>query len=336
MKKLKCTFKTVIFILIFVLLFSGLSELVARKTLNGAWNHTMKISGFYNEGENEFDVLYFGSSNTYCSFNPLIIYEGTGIKSYVLATQNQPVWTNYRYMIEALKTQKPELLVLDVHMFSKHQEYFDEGVNYSFMDDIPMSMNKIRLAFESAPTYDEAIRLLVNFIKYHSRWSELKKEDYEFDRDKTNDYLKGYVLLEDIYKDGQKPSLTEEKSSLIDKELKAFDNIIKLVKDKNIRLLLVKTPSNQTEEEAKYFNEVERLAKESNVDYINYNRMYEEIGLDLEQDFYDKSHLNYKGAEKFSRYFKENLKEYIEIDKMSDEEWDKDLKSYYEYIYNIK
>ena len=79
MKTFKKIIAAIAFILIFVLVFSGLSELFSRKTLEGTWNHTQKISGFYNEPQNEFDIMYFGSSNTYCSFNPLIFFEESGM-----------------------------------------------------------------------------------------------------------------------------------------------------------------------------------------------------------------------------------------------------------------
>ena len=101
----------IVFVFLFVAMFSFISEILCRKSLGGAWNYTEKIAGFYNSQDNEYDVMFFGSSNTYCSFNPLVFYEESGVKSYILATQNQPVWAPYTYMKESLKTQKPKLLV---------------------------------------------------------------------------------------------------------------------------------------------------------------------------------------------------------------------------------
>ena len=336
MKTFKKIIAAIAFILIFVLVFSGLSELFSRKTLEGTWNHTQKISGFYNEPQNEFDIMYFGSSNTYCSFNPLIFFEESGIKSYVSASQQQPVWATYTYMKEALKTQTPRLMVMDVLMFSKDTEYYDDGVNYSFMDDIPFSMNKVELAFASAPP-DDAIRLLINFIKYHSRWSELTEDDYTFERDKANDYLKGYVLLEDTFADAPPPTCNiTESTPLSEKEIKYFDKIVNLSKEHNIPLLLVKTPSNVTESDAKLFNSIEQLAAEKNVPFVDFNDFYPEIGLELTTDFYDKSHLNYKGAEKFTRYFAEYINSKYALPPSDDKNntssvWQENLEKYYNY-----
>ena len=140
-----------VFILLFALIFTRVSEILCRKTVGGAWNYTEKISGFYNSPQNEYDVMFFGSSNTYCSFNPLVMYEENGTKSYILATQNQPVWASYTYMKEALKTQKPKLLVMDILAFTYEEEYADEGVTHSYMDDLPLTKNKLELAEVSAP-----------------------------------------------------------------------------------------------------------------------------------------------------------------------------------------
>lgn len=341
MKTIKSIFKTILFILIFIFIFSYLSNLFCRKTLEGEWNHTQKISGFYNEPENEFDVMFFGSSNTYCSFNPLILYEKTGIKSYVFASQQQPVWATYAYMKEALKTQKPKLLVLDVLMFTKDTEFYDDGVNYSFMDDIPLSINKLELAAVSAPK-GERLRLLVNFIKYHSRWSELTEEDYGFKRSETHDLLKGYVFLDNVFDDARPPAENiTETAPLGDKEILYFNKIVKLAKDSGIPLLLVKTPSNAVCEDQKLFNSVERLAAENGVEFVNYNSEYADISLDLKEDFYDKSHLNYRGAVKFTSYFAGDMLNrfpFLEAfaDSTADSNWNNSIDQYYGMVSNIE
>ena len=337
MRKFKLIIKPIAFIIIFAFLFNYFSELLCRKTLDGAWNHTTKISGFYNEPQNEFDIMFFGSSNTYCSFNPLVLYEKTGIKSYVFATQQQPVWASYAYMKEALKSQKPKLMVLDILMFSKDSEYYDDGVNYSFMDNIPLSFNKAELAFASAPGLD-SVRLLCNFIKYHSRWSELTEEDYKFKRSGLHDYLKGYVLLEDVFADAKPPQPEiEETSVLSEKTILYFNKIVELSKKSGIPLLLVKTPSNVTVDDEKLFNSVKLLAEESGIEYVDFNKNYPEIGLNLSTDFYDKSHLNYMGAEKFTDFFAEYLlseQNFSECEK-KDESWNSDILKYRDYCKNL-
>ena len=333
-QKLRFAAAALAFVLLLCLLLSALNRIFIRKTTEGAWNYTTKIEGFYNENKNEFDVMYFGSSNTYCSFNPLIVYENTGVKSYVLATQQQPMWATYTYIKEALKTQNPKLVVLDVLMLSKDEDYYDDGVNFSFMDNLPLSKNKVELAFASAPKGERAA-LIFPFIKYHTRYNELTKEDFTHKKSRQSDYLKGYVLLEDTFADAVYNDVSHAGSAaaLNEKELMYFEKIRLLLEDKNIPLLLVKAPSNPTVDEQERFNAVKEIADSYGIDFIDYNKRYNEIGLDLKSDFYDKSHLNYKGAEKFSAYFAKTVLSGFSPQKSAD--WDEDLKKYYEYTESL-
>lgn len=45
------------------------------------------------------------------------------------------------------------------------------------------------------------------------------------------------------------------------------------------------------------------IAEENGVTFISYNELFDEIGIDFKTDFYDRAHLNWRGADKFSRYF---------------------------------
>lgn len=86
------------FILLLWAVLVPVQRVLARKSLEGPWDMTNKIGGFYNEQENQFDVMFFGPSHAYAAFSPLVIWEETGIKSYVFATQQQPLWATYTYI----------------------------------------------------------------------------------------------------------------------------------------------------------------------------------------------------------------------------------------------
>ncbi len=316
------------FLLIFLCLFSFADRILSRKETEGWWNVTAKIDGFYNSPENEYDVMYFGSSNTYCSFNPLVIWEETGVKSYVFATQQQPVWATYHYMVDALKTQDLDLAVVDILMFSKNEEYYDDGVNYTFCDNMPFSKNKLELIKASAPE-GERFSLACRFMKYHSRWNELKESDFSYNKKEMNDYSKGFYVLPTCYDKAEAQDLSGvfEEVPLTEKNLNYLKKIIALCKENDVELMLVKTPSNATAEEKKYYNTVERVAKENGVTFVDYNMHYDEICLDFETDFFDDSHLNVNGAEKFSKHFVENT-EYFAEKVRNDKDWQAEWEKY--------
>ena len=328
MKTAKRIVASAVFLTIFLSLFSLCDGILSRKETEGWWNVTAKIDGFYNSPKNEYDVIFFGSSNAYCSFNPLVIWEKTGVKSYVFATQQQPMWATYYYMKDAFKRQSPDIAVLDILMLSKDDEYYDDGVNYTFCDNMPFSIDKAKLAYVSAPK-GERLGLVFRFLKYHTRWNELKKEDFEYRKRDMTDYSKGFYVLTSTYKNPARYNLENvtECTELSDKNREYFEKIIELCREKNVRLMLVKTPSNSTAEEKKYYNEAEKIAVENGIEFVDYNMLYDGIGLDMETDFFDERHLNIYGAEKFTEYFVETT-EYFKDKMREDEDWRADYDRY--------
>lgn len=328
MKTVKRLFAVVLFLTVFFVLFSLCDRILCRKETEGWWNVTAKIDGFYNSPKNEYDVMFFGSSNTYCSFNPLVIWEETGVKSYVFATQQQPLWATYYYMKDAFKRQSPDVAVFDIFMCSKNDEYYDDGVNYTFCDNMPFSLDKIKLAFASAPK-GERLGLLLRFVKYHSRWSELTKEDFEYRKENMTDYSKGFYMLTSVSDKAVHTDLANitDTAPISDKNKEYLYKIINLCKEKNVRLMLVKSPSNSTEEQKRYYNAVQKIAEENGIEFVDYNMYYDEIKLDLATDFFDESHLNIYGAEKFTKYFVKTTKYFVNKTRQ-DNDWQDDYDSY--------
>ncbi|MCR4718083.1 MAG: hypothetical protein K5768_00445 [Firmicutes bacterium] len=328
MKTAKRIVAVVVFLAIFFVLFSLCDRILSRKETKGWWNVTAKIDGFYNSPKDEYDVMFFGSSNTYCSFNPLVIWKETGVKSYVFATQQQPLWATYYYMKDAFKRQSPDIAVVDVLMLSKNDEYYDDGVNYTFSDNMPFSTDKIKLAYVSAPK-GRRLGLVFRFLKYHSRWNELTKEDFEYKKKNMSDYSKGFYMLTSVSDRAIHTDLENvtEIEPISDKNREYLYKIIELCKEKNVRLMLVKTPSNSTEEEKKYYNTAQKIAEENGLDFVDYNMLYNEIGLDLSKDFFDEHHLNIYGAEKFTKYFVKAT-EYFDNKTCADSDWQDDYDMY--------
>ena len=326
----KVFWKTALFSVCFCILFSFFQTLLCRKETEGVWNNTTKRAGFYNAPRNEFDVIFFGSSNTYCSFNPLVLWEETGLKSYVFATQNQPIWATYYYMKDAFKRQTPKLAVLDVLMLTKHTEYYDDGVNYSFADDFPFSWDKLRLIQASVP-FSKQFDLLVPFTKYHSRWDELTEADYTFRRSEQRDPFYGYTFLAETYPDAIQHDVSDVvlDAELYEKNMEYFKKIIALCQEQGVELMLVKTPNNKTTAQEAHYRTITALVADYGLYLSDYNTMYPQIGLDLKTDFYDKSHLNFRGAEKFTRFFAQELNLVPAGDTNgTNAQWEADLSAY--------
>ena len=76
---------------------------------------TTIIDGFYTEKKNDIDVLFLGSSNCFCTIDPLVLYEEYGIASYDFASSSQTMDISLLYLKEALKKQKPKVVALEVN-----------------------------------------------------------------------------------------------------------------------------------------------------------------------------------------------------------------------------
>lgn len=307
--KLKFFCKTVVFLLLLALILVPVQRVMARKSLSGTWDMTNKVAGFYNEAEDQFEVMFFGPSHAYAAFSPLVIWEETGIKSYVFSTQQQPLWATYTYIKEALKTQSPALIVLECRMALGDKEYYmeegdDKAVTYPYMDDLPLSWNKVELAVQSAPEPEERFGLLFNFMMYHSRWNDLHREDFAFRRDEARDPYKGFVMLEPQEPLQPRPAseTVTQAVPLLEKNQYWLEEIIKLCQEEGIELWLIKSPSNLELEEKALLNTVEETARRYNVPFHDFNVDYADIGLD-ESMFFDAHHMDALGAGKFSRYF---------------------------------
>ena len=312
MQSIKRIAGTIGFVLIFLLILSEVSDLVMHKQIEGRWNMTAKVVGFYNEEPDSFDVLFFGSSHMYCSVDPAVFYEETGLNSYVFATQQQPLWITYHYMVEALKTQRPELLVVETHMAVQEEDYMDEATNHTAIDPIPMSKNKLDMIFASVPKGERRFYIF-NIMKYHGRWEYLEKEDFVRAYEKTTDPDKGYVRLSEVSDDvvwEDVSSVTESRVGT-PKNIEYLHKIMDLAEKENIRLVLFKSPSNATVEEKMFCNGVAEAAAQRGVEFIDFNTRehYEAMGLDIQEDFYDQRHLNETGMKKYVPYFSKFLVE---------------------------
>ena len=303
---LKQVFKVLIFIIVFFILISITSNILVLKE---NWFGS-DVKSFYKLEENSLDLLFLGSSHSYAAFSPEIIEKEFGKKSYNWATQQQPIYISYHYLVEALKTQKPKIVVLEAYMLTIQDDYAGEGTVRSALDRMNMSLNKIKAIEVSVENKEDYLSYYINIIKYHSRYSEIKKQEVvDAIKNKTLSN-RGFTPLESNPKvnfDNSKCLNIEYTSKISTKNLEYLNKIIKLCNEENIRLVLVTTPTQMGESEQAYLNYVEKVAIQNNIEFIDLNRKFGEIGLDFSTDFYDTTHLSKFGAEKVTKYFLNNI-----------------------------
>lgn len=320
-----------IFVVIAALLFSYVSMVVERKTVDGSWNYMGKLNEFYEMPENSIDVIAVGSSHAYCTMNPLEIWNNNNITSFVLATQQQPLNASYYYVKEAFKTQSPKVVIVEGFMGYVDYEYPKDGVAYDAIDPLRPSLNKLALIREIVPS-DQRENYYFNVLKYHSRWREVKKPDYNPAYRLKADSYKGFVLLTDN-KPFEKSEIDYEKVNQLDipaVPLEALNALKELITENGAEMILLIAPFDHIDENIASVMKAEReWAQENDVDLIDINVLYDDIGIDGKTDFYDSEHLNAYGANKVSRYLGDYLKENYSIEPNTNadsEKWNNDYK----------
>lgn len=329
--------KMVAFLGIFALLLLGFYKVFRFKYTDGIYNMT----AFLEQEKETVDVLVLGSSHAYEDINPAVLWSEFGISSYDLCGSIQPIWNTYYYLKEALKTQKPDVIVLEAYCISLDFDYIDEGRIIKNYYGIPFSINKLHAAMNSAPK-EQWGDFIPEWVRYHNRYQELEQRDFFPYLGQKNVYQnwKGFVSnCAFLETNEQEDFYTAEAVALNEKAETYYRKILELAAEEEIPLEVIVSPYlGITREEFGKFNRMEEIAKEYESPFVNFNLLYKEVGISFAEDGADSGHLNHFGSEKFTRYLGNYLKErYPLSDHRGDEHylsWDVNVLCTEQEIYN--
>lgn len=176
----KNAIRMVVFSLVAVLMLAGAGRLLVPKWTDPINPSTATVRGFYEEPKDSLDVLYLGTCNVYNNVNPLAMWRDYGFTGYVFATPDQEIWTSYYYLEEALKYQKPKVVVLDALMLPdvKHSE---EGYARQALDNLRPSATKLKNAYATLeqPDLFSIASVMMPALRFHDRWKDLQRSDFE-------------------------------------------------------------------------------------------------------------------------------------------------------------
>ena len=137
--------KIIAFIIIFIFVFTYLTYLMKPDEVS-----LRNINGYYGEKKNSLDMVYIGGSACFVYWAPLQAFEDEGIASYSYGAYVVQAEL-YKYLIkEALKTQDPELIVIDARAFQYRENRLPEEVHYrNFLTGMSFSLNKLEFINEN-------------------------------------------------------------------------------------------------------------------------------------------------------------------------------------------
>ena len=299
--------KILTLVLCFVLIYASINTVLAIKADDGV----SQLKHFYALPKDTVDVLFVGSSHIGLNLDPRLMMEEYGIASYALWSSMQTPWNSYYYIKEALKSQKPKVVVTELFICGSDSEYIDTAAALKGIQPMHPSLDKLRLALESFPTWHQAAEAFWGMPTYHSRYSELTEEDYaDFSPQDTSIQQAKYNLIDNTPVEMLDYKNIFEVQPLAKKQEKYLRKIIALCKSKKIPLVLLISPYAASMDEATRFNRIEEIASEENVPLLNYLKRYESIGFDPQNDFFDAfGHMNVNGTPKFTRSLADYLSE---------------------------
>ena len=294
------------------------------------------VGEYYLEADQgrEHQVLFLGDCEAYSTFIPTVIFENYGITSYVRGSPGARVWQSYYHLLDVLQYEKPAVVVLSVYALC-HGDSASEAYNRLALDGMRLSGIKLEAVRASMTEGESLLSYIFPLLRYHSRWSEISREDIDYLISRISVSHNGYLLEGG----GVPPDSNQVPEALFDNSLpkraiEYLDKIRLLCESEGIELVLVKSP---TQSAAFWWydewdREVCNYAERYGLDYYNLINN-EEIGIN-DGDYADGVHLNLYGAEKASLHLGAILKEKYFADQAPHNEevravWQEKLTEYY-------
>ncbi len=319
MKKL---IKPLLFIIIFVILFNGVSRIL--------WGVFTPISLFYKEPKNSLDVVYLGPSNVYDHFNTVLAYNEYGFTTVMLTAGSQPFSMIKNLIKESEKYQRPKVYIIDVGMIAIDVKDIELEMGRLTMDSMKFSLNRKDvidkfLKYKNV-TKQDYINYYFSFFLYHNNWKTIKSKNFVGD----SDLYKGFnltlttaqVISQESYK------WLNKRSNLPKDMSKELTELIDYIKEQKLNVVFVIPNRYYNEKLNMLMNDVISIIEANKLKIINFNTL-KNFKIDYKTDFCDSAHLNVYGATKYTLYFGKYLKEQYHLpDHRYDEfykSWDKEF-----------
>lgn len=279
-----------------------------RKDCGALWRQYRK------EDKSTISVLFFGSSMAYCDVAPAVIFEQSGIPTYVMAGPDQTMRMTARSVRQALKTQSPQVIFVEASGLLTATDNRSVKTNITYL---PWGKERLSAIFEENLTAEERFGLLFPLYAFHSRWDELKAEDFS---PAEPDLLAGYTALFGASPPQKGEVLTLDPAAY-ERNLQSAKEIVEFCEERSVTVIFFLSPVKEpmsSETVAKLEQDLDSIG----VKLWNFQDRADELSLDFDNDFYDEKHLNISGAEKFSSLLATRL---VELNVTATEKFDAEL-----------
>lgn len=266
----------------------------------------LSYSTYFDYAE-DYDILFFGASHTMYGINPLEIWNEYGITSYNWGSPTCTLPSIYWKVRNVLDYETPKLIVVDCFRTIWTYKTYNKYRIHEAFDAFPLShtkwiaindLMKDQAKMEDGLFYTDLERYSVLFplCDYHTRWGELKREDFvsEFVDTKGCEFLIDVANPIEISNTSEKTEITEDMEGVI-----YLEHIIEECQNRNIPLLLTYIPFPTDETWKKESNMIQDIADKYGVDYVNFTNL---DAVNYQTDYADSTHTNISGQKKVSKY----------------------------------
>ena len=168
-------------------------------------------TGEYYAEKEDHQVLMVGDCELYENFSPLTLWKNYGITSYIRGNAQQLAWHSYYLLKEALdRGAKPEVVVFSV-LALKDDRPQKEEYNRLIFDSMKLSPVKLAALRASMMPWDygsltdtevkegeHLVDYLFPILRYHSRITDLSKEDLQYYFKNKQNAISGYYMRADV------------------------------------------------------------------------------------------------------------------------------------------
>ena len=327
--------KTIIFISIFLTILTTITYIIRT---NGEVKDI--FNGFYAEKDDTLDVILIGSSPVYPFYSAPKLWGEYGITCYPLSSHVQRPSAALPLLKEACKTQKPQVAVFEMRMFTMEDGDMESNMAYArgVTDNMKYSFNRIYAINRLVSDDFERYTYYFDIFKYHSNWKTMVLPDQIacFRYEKAHP-LKGFVIKDEVgpLEEERIPvctGLTEEMPIPKLQEERLYE-LLDYLSEHDQQALFIVSPYRIEPEEQKMFNYMKPIIASYGYEFVNMNEYYEEIGIDFSTDYYDYGgHVNLLGAEKCTTFLGKLLEKFQLADKRSEGGYDSWNQAYEFYL----
>lgn len=287
-----------VYLLVLILVLGFLQDVLCGATVTG------RRKSFYSVPKNSVDLLVVGSSNMFCTVDPVQLYEQYGILAYDMGSSSQSLDISYLFLQEAFKRQKPKVVAVEV--LKTYEDYADPAWDvgksyywgYPVMHFSPEKLQSVQALCERRQ--ENPLDYLLPGVTQHTRWREVTGEDVRTALPGWRDATLGFTVL-----DGVEPIELQYETSTEPRQIPEFSQhwyreISRLCAENGAELVWFRAPFETWT--IGQGEPIRQLAEEMGDDYLDMNAHIAEMGVDPGSDFYNMGHLNRAGAQKATAF----------------------------------